>query len=104
LGFEVEVAIERHGPGGGQPDILGTKDQLVDRHHAGIDVIFHLGLIEMKLLQLLDLEQLPQGDEQAVLPHLTVAQNDFPPAGKCIRIRCRAARVEMALELSRHRP
>ena len=66
-------------------------------------MILHLGLIETQLLQFLDLEQLPQRDEQAVLPHLAVVQNDFATAGKRIRICRLALRIQASFKFTRHR-
>src|SRR5438552_3725252 len=100
----MEFAVKRNRPGGGEPDILRAKDQLIDRHDAGVDVIFYLSLIEMKFLQFLDLEQLPQRDEQAVLLHLTVPQNDFARAGERIGVGGVAARFEKTFQLARDRP
>ena len=40
-------------------------------------MIFHLGLFELQLHQLVDLEDLTERDEEAVLLHLAVAQNDL---------------------------
>ena len=100
----MEFAVKRNCPGGGEPDILRTKDQLIERHDAGVDVIFYLGLIEMKFLQLLDLEQLPQRDEQAVLLDLTVPQNDFARAGERIGVGRVAVRLEKTFQLARDRP
>ena len=54
----MKVAVERDGAGGGEAKILRAEDQFVDRDHSGTDTIFHLRLFEMKLPQLVYLEQL----------------------------------------------
>src|SRR5205823_14853226 len=100
LRVELQFAVTRSCPSGQEPDILRTKNQLIDRHDAAVDVIFYLGLIEMKFLQFLDLEQLPQRDEQAVLLHLAVQQNDFARSGERLGVGGVAARFENTVQLA----
>ena len=49
-------------------------------------MIFDLGLFEMQLHQFVDLQNLAERDEEAVLLDFAVAQNDFAVAGERIAV------------------
>ena len=77
------------------------KTSSIDRDDSRVDVILHLRLVQTQLLQFLDLEQLAERDQQAVLPNLPIVQNDFARTRKRVRIRRLAGRIEMAFEVCR---
>ena len=67
-------------------------------------MIFHLGLIEFQLLQLLDLKQLAQRHKKAVLPDLAIVQDNFARAFQRVWIGGCSAGVQKTFKLSGHRP
>ena len=78
--IEPQLAPETDRAVRGQKNVGRTQEELVDRDDAGTDVVFHLGLIEVQLHQFVDLQNLAERDEQTVLLHLAVAQDDFAAA------------------------
>ncbi|MEY2545869.1 MAG: hypothetical protein QOG48_986, partial [Verrucomicrobiota bacterium] len=80
-----------------------TQNDFVDRDHVKIDMVLCFSLIEMKLSQFLDLQNLAKRNEHAVLPQLSIAQRHFTGAGKRIRIGRLTACRKIAVELSLNR-
>src|ERR1051326_9238788 len=65
-------------------------------------MIFCLGLFEMKLLELLDLEELSQQHEQAILLDLTITQKNLATANERIRVGSFPGCLKASLQLSLH--
>ena len=63
-------------------------------------MIFHLGLLELKLHQFVDLQNLAERDEEAVLLDFAVAQNDFALSGERIAVGGFSGGFEEALNVA----
>src|SRR5260370_24763019 len=86
LRIEFELAVERDRTSRGKAHVGRAQDQLVDSNESGADVVFCLGLLETKLSQLFDLEDLPNRDQQAVLLNASIPQRNLAVAGQRVRI------------------
>src|SRR5205823_12786025 len=65
-------------------------------------MILCVSLLQMKFLQLLDLENLPEQNEQAVLLDPAVTQKNFTAADKRIRIGNFPGSLKTALQFTLH--
>ena len=63
-----------------------------------------LGLLEVKLGQFFDLQDLAEGDEQTVLLKLAVVQKNLTRAGQSIRISRLSRRFEFSFQFALHHP
>ena len=86
LRIELQFSVETDRARGGKANVGRAQKQFVDRHDAGTDVIFHLGLFEMELHQFVDLQDLAKRDEQTVLLQFAIAQENFAPARERIAV------------------
>ena len=64
----------------------------------------HLGLLEMQLHQFVDLQDLAERDEQAVLLQRAVAQEDFAAAANRVAVGGLTLGIERTLQPARDHP
>lgn len=84
--IEFQPAVKRDCATRSQASIRRAQNQLVNRDQSGAQMIFCLGLLQVKLLQFFDLENLPKQHQQTILLNSPITQENFAAANERIRV------------------